>query len=65
MSTNNYDSMSHAELRDYVRYHPEDESAFHALMDRLDRLPKTLVTTDEEIRSELIKRIEQKNEQQQ
>ncbi|MBO3462355.1 hypothetical protein G7B40_028995 [Aetokthonos hydrillicola Thurmond2011] len=60
MTSSNYQAMSDAELRDWVRYHPEDTEAFHVLMDRLDQRPKVVCRTDEEFDFELRKRIGQK-----
>jgi hypothetical protein len=62
MKNPNYQTMSDEELRDWVRYHPEDVEAFHTLMDRLELRPKILCTTDEEIEAELRKRINQKSQ---
>jgi hypothetical protein len=59
MTNQNYQAMSDEELRDWVRYHPNDVEAFHTLMDRLDQRPKVICTTDEEIEAELRKRINQ------
>ncbi len=52
-----YQAMSDNELRDWVRYHPQDTEAFHTLMDRLDQRPKVVCHTDEEFEAELRKRI--------
>jgi hypothetical protein len=49
--------MADNELRDWVRYHPQDTEAFHLLMDRLDKKPKVETTTIEEFETELRKRI--------
>lgn len=57
MTNLNYQAMPDEELRDWVRYHPEDVEAFHTLMDRLDQRPKVFCTTDDEIEAELRKRI--------
>ncbi|MEH2385157.1 MAG: hypothetical protein V7K14_05075 [Nostoc sp.] len=51
--------MSDDELRDWVRYHPQDSKAFHILMDRLDQRPKVITRTDEEFETELQRRINQ------
>lgn len=57
MNKPDYQAMSDDELRDWVRYHPQDIEAFHILMDRLDQRPKVITRTDEEFESELKKRI--------
>ncbi|MBD2436024.1 DUF6887 family protein [Nostoc sp. FACHB-110] len=62
MSNQNYQAMSDEQLRDYVRYHPQDIEAFHALMDRLAQRPGVLCTTDEEIEAELRRRIQAKQD---
>ncbi len=59
MTNKNYQAMSDDQLRDWVRYHPDDVEAFHLLMDRLDQRPKVICRTDEEFEAELIKRINQ------
>ncbi len=59
MTNQNYQAMSDEQLRDWVRYHPDDVEAFHILMDRLDQRPKVVCRTDEEFEAELIKRINQ------
>ncbi len=59
MTHENYQAMSDEQLRDWVRYHPDDVEAFHILMDRLDQRPKVVCRTDEEFEAELIKRINQ------
>ncbi|QLE55049.1 hypothetical protein [Nostoc sp. TCL26-01] len=59
MTKANYQAMSDAELRDWVRYHPQDTEAFHTLMDRLDLRPKVITRTDEEFATELQRRISQ------
>jgi hypothetical protein len=61
MTQQNYQAMSDEKLRDYVRYHPEDVTAFHALMDRLAERPGVLCITDEEIEAELRKRVNQES----
>jgi hypothetical protein len=57
MNKFNYHEMADNELRDLVRYHPQDTEAFHLLMDRLDKKPKVETTTIEEFETELRKRI--------
>jgi hypothetical protein len=57
MSKPNYQAMSDDELRDWVRYHPQDTEAFHILMDRLDLRPKVITHTLEEFETELQRRI--------
>jgi hypothetical protein len=59
MTKPNYHVMSDDELRDWVRYHPQDTEAFHILMDRLERRPKIITRTDEEFEAELKRRINQ------
>lgn len=57
MSNPDYQAMTDEELRDWVRYHPQDTEAFHLLMDRLDQRPKVITHTDEEFEAELRKRL--------
>lgn len=57
MSNPDYQAMTDEELRDWVRYHPQDVEAFHILMDRLDQRPKVITHTDEEFEAELRKRL--------
>ncbi|MBG1268610.1 DUF6887 family protein [Nostoc sp. WHI] len=59
MTKLDYQAMSDDELRDWVRYHPQDSEAFHILMDRLDQRPKVITRTDEEFETELQRRINQ------
>ncbi len=59
MTELDYQAMSDDELRDWVRYHPQDTEAFHILMDRLDKRPKVITRTDEEFEAELKRRINQ------
>jgi hypothetical protein len=59
MTKPNYQVMSDDELRDWVRYHPQDTEAFHILMDRLEQRPKVITRTDEEFEAELKRRINQ------
>lgn len=59
MTKPNYQAMSDDELRDWVRYHPQDTEAFHTLMDRLDQRAKVITRTDEEFETELQRRISQ------
>lgn len=63
MTNPDYQAMSDTELRDWVRYHPQDTEAFHLLMDRLDQRPKVITRTDEEFDAELRKRIAQEANQ--
>lgn len=60
MNKPNYQTMTDDELRDWVRYHPQDTEAFHILMDRLDQRPNKVITrTEEEFEEELRRRINQ------
>jgi hypothetical protein len=60
MTKPDYQAMTDDELRDYVRYHPQDTEAFHLLMDKLDQRPNKVVTrTVEEFEAELQRRISQ------
>ncbi|MBN3951222.1 MAG: hypothetical protein HWQ38_34035 [Nostoc sp. NMS7] len=59
MTKLDYQAMSDDELRDWVRYHPQDSKAFHILMDRLDQRPKVITRTNEEFETELQRRINQ------
>jgi len=62
MKNSKYQVMPDEELRDWVRYHPLDVEAFHTLMDRLDKLPKVLCTTEEEIEAEFLHRLNNRPE---
>lgn len=59
MTKPNYQVMSDDELRDWVRYHPQDTEAFHILMDRLEQRPKVITRTDEAFEAELKRCINQ------
>lgn len=60
MTKPDFQAMSDHELRDWVRYHPQDTEAFHILMDRLDQKPNKVVTrTEAEFEAELQRRISQ------
>ena len=59
MTKPDYPAMSDDQLRDWVRYHPQDIEAFHILMDRLDQRSKVITRTDEEFETELKRRISQ------
>jgi hypothetical protein len=48
MSQINYDAMSDAELRTYFRAHRQDQAAFHAHLDRLNRHAPTIVANPAE-----------------
>jgi hypothetical protein len=57
MNKPDYQAMLDDELRDWVRYHPQDTEAFHTLMDRLEQRPKVITRTLEEFDAELQRRI--------
>lgn len=52
-----YQQLSEAELREYVKRHPEDEDAFQYYLSIVRAKPGVLVTTEEEALAEFKKRL--------
>jgi SOS response regulatory protein OraA/RecX len=58
MSELNYQQLTEAELRDYVKNHPQDEEAFQHYLAIVRAKPnRVVVTTGEQLEDELRKRI--------
>ncbi len=58
MSDSNYLQLSEAELREYVKRHPQDEKAFqHYLTIVLAKPNRVVVSTGEQLEAELKKRL--------
>jgi len=49
MSKLNFEAMSREELREYVRRHPKDQTAFYIYMDSLQNLPGIEITSMEQL----------------
>jgi hypothetical protein len=54
----NYQQLTEAELRNYVKQHPDDEEAFQHYLTIVRARPGIVVSTDEQLEEELKKRIE-------
>ena len=64
MSQPTYERLTEAELREYVRYNPQDEDAFQYYLSIIRAKPGWVVTrTEEEFEAELRKRIAQEANQ--
>ncbi|NEU73327.1 hypothetical protein PI95_012305 [Hassallia byssoidea VB512170] len=60
MTQPNYELLTEAELREYVRFNPQDEDAFQHYLTIVRAKPGRVVTrTEEEFDAELRKRIAQ------
>lgn len=60
MTQPNYELLTEAELREYVRFNPQDEDAFQYYLTIVRAKPGRVVTrTEEEFDAELRKRIAQ------
>ncbi|MGJ5629643.1 DUF6887 family protein [Nostoc edaphicum] len=58
MSNLDYQQLTEAELREYVKHHPQDEEAFqHYLMIVRARPNRVVVSTGEQLEAELRKRL--------
>ncbi|MGB3650616.1 MAG: hypothetical protein WBA41_05325 [Rivularia sp. (in: cyanobacteria)] len=58
MSNSDYMQLSEAELRKYIKSHPEDEDAFQHYLSIIRKKPNSVVvSTDEQLRAELRKRL--------
>ncbi|MDF5731165.1 MAG: hypothetical protein PUP92_24980 [Rhizonema sp. PD38] len=55
MTTSNFENMTRAELRDYVRHNPHDTEAFHKYVDKLRASPNRITITPDQIDTELAK----------
>ncbi|NJM72579.1 MAG: hypothetical protein HC862_21860 [Scytonema sp. RU_4_4] len=64
MNQPNYEQLTEAELREYVRRNPEDEDAFQHYLSIIRAKPGRVITrTEEEFDAELRKRIAQEANQ--
>jgi hypothetical protein len=54
----NYQQLTEAELRNYVKQHPDDEEAFQHYLTIVRARPGVVVSTEEQLEAELKKRIE-------
>ncbi|BCL37011.1 DUF6887 family protein [Nostoc sp. MS1] len=58
MSDSDYLQLSEAELREYVKQHPQDEDAFQHYLKIMRAKPnRVVVSTDEQLEAELKKRL--------
>ncbi|MBA3920793.1 MAG: hypothetical protein H0X31_03400 [Nostocaceae cyanobacterium] len=58
MSELNFQQLTEAELRDYVKRHPQDEDAFQYYLSIMRAKPnRVVVSTDEQLEAELKKRL--------
>lgn len=57
MSDLNYQQLTEAELRNYIKQHPNDEDAFQHYLTIIRARPGVVVNTDEQLEIELRKRI--------
>ncbi|MEC4813236.1 MAG: hypothetical protein SAK29_08210 [Scytonema sp. PMC 1069.18] len=53
----NYEQLTEAELRNYVKQHPDDEDAFQYYLTIIRAKPGVVVSTDDQLEIELRKRI--------
>lgn len=53
----NYQQLTEAQLREYVKQHPDDEDAFQHYLTIVRARPGVVVSTDEQLEVELKKRI--------
>ncbi|MBR8832915.1 MAG: hypothetical protein DSM106950_02435 [Stigonema ocellatum SAG 48.90 = DSM 106950] len=49
MTKPNFEQMSKSELKTYLREHPDDNQAFHALMDKIKAQPSSEIYSIEDI----------------
>jgi predicted Ser/Thr protein kinase len=54
----NYQQLTEAELRNYVKQHPDDEEAFQHYLTIIRARPGVVVSTNEQLEDELRKRIQ-------
>ena len=57
MSEVDYKKLSEADLKQYVKSHPQDEDAFQYWLTIMRGKPSVTVTTDEQLEDELKKRL--------
>ncbi len=58
MSNSDYMELNEAELREYVKSHPQDEEAFQHFLSIIRKKPNSVVVnTDEQLKAELRKRL--------
>ena len=58
MSDANYQQLTEAELREYVKHHPQDEEAFQHYLKIVRAKPnRVVVSTSEQLEAELRKRL--------
>lgn len=57
-----YLNLSYQELKEYIKTHPQDEEAFQYFLTEMRKKPGVVVTTSEQIESELKKRLGITNE---
>lgn len=55
MTVSNFEGMSRAELRDYVRCNPQDTEAFHKYVDMLRASPNRITIWPDQLDTELPK----------
>ncbi|MEC4813773.1 MAG: hypothetical protein SAK29_10965 [Scytonema sp. PMC 1069.18] len=55
MTVSNFEGMSRAELRDYVRQNPQDTEAFHKYVDMLRASPNRITILPDQLDTELPK----------
>lgn len=53
----NYQDLPEAELREYVKQHPDNEDAFQHYLKIVRARPGVVVSTDEQLEAELKRRI--------
>ncbi|MFN6558351.1 MAG: DUF6887 family protein [Nostoc sp. ChiSLP01] len=52
-----YLSLSYQELKEYIKAHPQDEEAFQYFLNEMRKKPGVVVSTSEQVKSELKKRL--------
>ncbi|MBW4558028.1 MAG: hypothetical protein KME59_19270 [Trichormus sp. ATA11-4-KO1] len=58
MSNSNYRELTEAELREYIKLHPQDEEAFQHYLTIIRAKPnRVVVSTGEQLETELRKRL--------
>jgi hypothetical protein len=58
MSETNYQQLTEAELREYIKHHPQDEEAFQHYLSIIRAKPnRVVVSTGEQLEAELKKRL--------
>ncbi len=59
MTEINFAAMSREQLREYVKTHPQDQTAFHAYMDRLQSEPGIEITSMDQFEQLVREKIKQ------